>query len=441
MTQVAVNRAAAESIFRSAVAAADPYERVLSCTRQLKAFYEKGNFERLYVVGFGKAACAMARGVENEIPDLVRKGILITKDGYAQPTLAPRFQVFQAGHPVPDERGVEGAREIMSLARDADEKTLLLCLVSGGGSALFVMPAHGVTLQEKRLVTDMLLRAGASIEELNAVRKHLSMVKGGQLAALAYPASVISLILSDVIGDRLDVIASGPTVADPTTFEDALACLEKYRLLHRVPDSVRIFLSDGSTGIYADTPKDGDTVTDRARNCIIGSNKLALDAAIRRAGELGFDARILSDALCGEARTVAEMLAERALAEQCRMSDDSRPVCLLAGGETTVTVRGGGKGGRSTEMALAFGMAVEGRSNIVFLAAGTDGTDGPTDAAGALADGTTVRKGRIAGHSAEQYLLHNDSYTYFSQTGGLFVTGPTGTNVMDIDIALIGPET
>lgn len=395
----------------------------------------------MYVVGFGKAACAMARGVEKGIPDLVRTGILITKDGYAQSTLSPRFHVFQAGHPVPDERGVEGARKIMALAREADEKTMLLCLVSGGGSALFVMPADEVTLHEKQLVTDMLLRAGATIEELNAVRKHLSMVKGGQLAALAYPASVVSLILSDVIGDRLDVIASGPTVADPTTFGDALASLEKYSLLDRVPESVRIFLQDGAAGRYADTPKDGDVVMDRARNWIIGNNKLALDAAVQQARGLGFDARILSDALCGEARTVAEMLAQRALAEQRRMSNGSRPVCLLAGGETTVTVKGAGKGGRSTEMALAFGMAIEGRSNIVFLAAGTDGTDGPTDAAGAFADGVTVREGGIAGHSAEQYLLRNDSYTYFRETGGLFVTGPTGTNVMDIDIVLIGPET
>lgn len=438
-----MNRQLLEDVFGAALAAADPRRMVVGLGSRLHSFYREGGFKQLYVAGFGKAACAMAEGLEKTIPELITEGVLVTKDGHARGCrLSGRLAVFEASHPVPDERGVAASQRIMSLAEAADERTLFLCLISGGGSALFAMPVDSVTLREKRLVTDMLLRSGATIEELNTVRKHISRVKGGQLAAAAYPASVVSLILSDVIGDRLDVIASGPTVPDPSTFADVRAILEKYGLLDKVPGSVLELVEDGITGQRPETPKEGDRVFGRVKNIIIGSNKLSLDAASARAAALGFETRILSAALSGESRDVARMLAREAVLEQERLTKEGKGKrCLLCGGETTVTVNGTGNGGRNLEMALAFAMAIEGRENILFLSAGTDGTDGPTDAAGAVVDGGTVERRRKAGYRAEDYLHRNDSYNYFKGTKELLVTGPTGTNVMDVQIVLVSSPT
>jgi len=282
----------------------------------------------------------------------------------------------------------------------------------------------------------MLLKAGADIYELNTVRKHISAVKGGRLAETAQPATIISLILSDVVGDRVDMIASGPTAPDKTTYHDTLAVLRKYSLEGRLPTSIAEVLGKGIRGLLPETPKDDDPIFQKVSNIIIGSNKIATEAA-RKAAELsGYKTAVLSTELCGEASIVAEELARKALALKKALAPGDK-ACLIAGGETTVTVRGSGKGGRNTEFALVFGMEIKGFPGITFLSAGTDGTDGPTDAAGAFVDGQTVAKAAEAGIDAGMYLKNNDSYTFFSRTGDLFITGPTGTNVMDMQIILM----
>jgi glycerate-2-kinase len=305
-------------------------------------------------------------------------------------------------------------------------------MISGGGSALLVAPHEGITLPEKQQITQLLLRAGANIQELNTVRKHISRVKGGRLAELAYPARILSLILSDVIGDRLDVIASGPTAPDPTTFQDALGVIGRYDLADKIPEKVLGILMCGARGEIPETPKEKSQAFERVENIIVGSNKKAIEIAEREAAKRGYQVTILSSELQGEAREVGGWLARKAMA----MRDGSQ-ICLISGGETTVTVKGSGLGGRNMELALAFAQEIKGIRGITFLSAGTDGTDGPTDAAGAIVDGETITRAEAAGHSPEAYLENNDSYHFFKATGGLFLTGPTGTNVMDLQIVLI----
>jgi glycerate-2-kinase len=294
---------------------------------------------------------------------------------------------------------------------------------------LLVAPREGITLGDKQGLTDLLLKSGATINELNAVRKHLSMVKGGRLAQIAHPASIISLIVSDVIGDSLDVIASGPTAPDMSTYSDARAILEKYRLTHRVPKAILSMLEQGSQRKIAETPKQGDDIFENVQNIIVASNSTALAAAKAKAEELGFHTSIFSSTLQGEAREVARSLAHHILAANL-----TRPACALSGGETTVTVRGTGVGGRNTELALAFALEIDGVDGVTLLAAGTDGTDGPTDAAGAVVDGRTITRAKSMQLDAPAYLNNNDSYAFFRKTNDLLVTGPTGTNVMDIQI-------
>jgi len=425
-----------EDIFRAALAAADPARAVRRHAAEVRATYEREGHRRLVVAGFGKAAFVMARALREEWPDPVAAGAVVTKYGHADPAVRlPGIAVREAGHPVPDAPGVAATEEILRLA-DGEERTLFVNLVSGGGSALFVAPVAGVTLAEKQAVTGLLLRAGAEIHELNAVRKHLSRVKGGRWAARLHPARVFSLILSDVIGDRLDVIASGPTAPDPTTFDDAWAVLERRGLLGETPAAVRDVLDRGRRGEAPETPKPGDPVFDRVENRIIGSNRLALDAARRRAEALGYETRILTAELTGEAAEVGRDLA--AMARKVRR-EAGRPYCLLVGGETTVTVRGPGLGGRNLELALAFAAEIAGEAGIAMLSAGTDGTDGPTDAAGAVVNGETAIRARERGWAPETYLAHNDSYRFFERTGDLFITGPTGTNVMDVQAVLVYP--
>jgi len=430
-------------IFDAALAAANPYECVTRHIPYIGRIFKDGGFSRLLVVSFGKAAYLMAKAVSDQMPQSLSHGIVITKYGHTQEAaLSPVVELFEAGHPVPDENGLAATGSVIDLLKSADENTLVLCLISGGGSALFVDPFPPVTLTEKQEVTALLLKAGADIEELNAVRKHISLVKGGRLAELAYPARVISLILSDVIGDRLDVIASGPTAPDDSTFLRAIEVICKYGLRDRMPASVMNLLDSGAAGRLPETPKRGNPIFDHIENIIVGSNRKATEAARQKAVEMGFDATILSSELQGEARAVGKELAAKAreVAMAFLVSPSSaRPRCLICGGETTVTVRGTGKGGRNTELALAFALELEGFPGISFLSAGTDGTDGPTDAAGAFADGDTIRYARRDGHDPETYLANNDSYNFFSVEGGLFITGPTGTNVMDIQIILIDP--
>ena len=337
---------------------------------------------------------------------------------------------------LPDKNGLAGTGEIISLLKSADENTLVVCLISGGGSALLVAPHEDVLLEEKQQITDMLLKAGADINELNAVRKHISAVKGGRLAEIARPARIISLIVSDVIGDRLDVIASGPTAPDRTTYSDALNILVRYNLYDRSPRNIVKVLEKGADGLIPETPKAGSKIFERVDNIIISSNRTALKAAVQKAEELGFQAEVLSSGLTGEAREVCKWLAKKAV-EIKNANRSTLPYCLISGGETTVTVKGNGLGGRNMELALAFAIEIDGIDGITLLSAGTDGTDGPTDAAGAIVDGKTVESARSTGLRPEVYLNNNDSYNFFKNIDGLLITGPTGTNVMDIQVIII----
>ena len=426
-------------IFYTAVKEVDPYSLVLLFKEKVRSAYQLVHAKKLLIIGFGKAAVAMGHAVEDSLFDIVTEGILITKHGHSNKSLSLRkLKVLEAGHPIPDGHGYVGTAEVVRLLQKADENTLVLCLISGGGSALLVSPCGGITLQEKQTVSELLLRAGAEISELNTVRKHISAVKGGRLAELAYPARIISLILSDVIGDRLDVIASGPTAPDKTTFNDAHKVLEKYKLLDRIPESVRRVIDDGIKGRIPDTPKEGNPLLSAIENIIIGSNRIALNAAKQKAEESGFVAEIISSELQGEAREVGKWLAEKTKAIKDSIKQGGKASrCIISGGETTVTVKGKGLGGRNMELALVFAMEIDGIDGITFLSAGTDGTDGPTDAAGAIVDGRTVAAARTAGFDPEEYLNNNDSYNFFKKIDGLLITGPTGTNVMDVQIIIV----
>lgn len=418
----------------------DPYYAVLSQVPRILSTYRSGDFQKVFLVGFGKAAFLMANAVSDHAPDIITRGIIITKYGHTQgQKLSSNIEIYEAGHPVPDERGVEATRKAIEMLKVADEKTLILCLISGGGSALLVSPKTGLSLDDKQAVTNLLLKAGASISELNTVRKHISDIKGGRLAEYAYPAHVISLILSDVIGDSFDVIASGPTSPDSTTYAMARDVLKKYDLTAMVPMAVKDILDAGVAGKLADSPKDGNPIFSRVENIIVGSNTKAILAAERKAAELGYDTMILSTELTGEAADAARWLATHAIeVHKSLQKKHGKTTCLISGGETTVTVKGTGKGGRNTELALVFALETQGIQRITFLSAGTDGTDGPTDAAGAIVNEKTIQNASSFGLDPVAYLKNNDSYTFFSRTGELFMTGPTGTNVMDIQIILIG---
>jgi len=400
--------------------------------------YDLSAVERIWVVGGGKAATAMAAALVQilggRLPaGRLLAGLVVTKIGYADPNLdTGPVEVVEAGHPLPDDAGVQGAARIARLLASATERDLVLAVISGGGSALLTLPSAGLDLADLQETTDLLLRAGATIVELNAVRKHLSHIKGGGLARLAGKAPVISLILSDVVGDPVDVIASGPTAPDPTTFADAMAVLERYRLAGRVPRAVHRRLQAGLRGEVPETPKPGSALFARVHNLIVGSNRLAAEGAVRQARARGLDALLLSTFVEGEAREVARVAA--ALARELVGYDRpvSRPACLVWGGETTVTVSGQGKGGRNQELALAAALAMQGLPDVLLLALGTDGTDGPTDAAGAVATGQTVARAAALGLDPLAHLADNDAYPFFDALDDLIRTGPTGTNVNDL---------
>lgn len=439
------NTESAFEIFYSSLKAVDPFDSVKGYADKIRSVYGSGNFSKLIVIALGKAACPMAKAIEDSLGEIIDAGIMITKYGHCNPPIAPlekvgkegfaKIKIFEAGHPLPDENGVKGTDEIIKLLKDADEHTLVVCLISGGGSALLVSPYEGISLNEKREMTSLLLRAGGDINELNTVRKHLSKVKGGRLAKIAYPSKVISLILSDVIGDKLDIIASGPTSPDTTTYADSLKVLEKYGLIEKAPKIIIEVLQKGAKGLIPETPKKEDKIFHNVENIIIGSNKIAVDSARTKAKELGFQTEIISYDLTGEAKDAGKWLATKAKDSRGQGFEGSR--CLISGGETTVTVKGKGLGGRNMELALAFAMEIEGVDGVTLLSAGTDGTDGPTDAAGAIVDGETVKKAKAAGLGPVEYLANNDSYNFFRKIDGLFITGPTGTNVMDMQIVLL----
>jgi hydroxypyruvate reductase len=425
-------------IFRAALQAADPAQAVLRHVRMERESliagrhrYRLGEFQNIYVVGAGKASAKMAAAVESLLGRRIRGGVINTKYGHGGKLR--RIECRECGHPVPDRNGEAGALRIAGIANQAGENDLVICVISGGASALMPLPAPPVTLDEKQETTRLLLECGANIHEINCVRKHISLIKGGQLARLAYPATVLTLILSDVMGDDLDVIGSGPTVPDPSTFAEASAIFQKYDIAARAPAVVRQRIGSG----LAETPKPGDRIFKRVQNLIVGSNRLAVDAAAREARSLGFRVLALSTFLQGEAREVARVHA--AIAKEIRAA--GRPVrtpgCVISGGEPTVTVRGAGLGGRNQEFALAAALDIAGLEGVVVLSGGTDGTDGPTDAAGAVADGTTVARAELSGMNAARYLANNDSYRLFDALGDLIKTGPTGTNVADVQIVLV----
>ncbi len=430
------------AIFRAALKAADPMEAVLRLLRLERGSliagrrrYPLDQFANIHVVGAGKASATMARAVERLLGARVRGGLVNVKYGHL--ARLRRVELNECGHPVPDMAGVRGARRIAALARAAGERDLLLCLISGGGSALLPAPAEPVTLDEKQATTKLLLACGANIHEINAVRKHISTIKGGQLARLAAPATVVSLLLSDVIGDDLDVIASGPTAPDSSTFAAAQRILEKYSLFDQAPPAVRERLQRGARGEIPETPKPGDELFRRTQNLVVGSNRLAVDAAVSEARKLGYRTLVLSTLIEGETRDIARMHA--AIAREMAASGRplKPPACLISGGETTVTLHGDGLGGRNQEFALAAAVDLAGHDGVVVLSGGTDGTDGPTDAAGAIADGRTMARAAALGLDARHFLARNDSYHFFAPLGDLLKTGPTGTNVMDVRVLLV----
>jgi hydroxypyruvate reductase len=437
-------------IFDAALAAVDPYSAVLKAVRvedeQLHVGgvrYDLDAYDRIIVVGAGKATARMALAVESLLCERISSGLIIVKEEHTAPLTI--IEQVEASHPVPNEAGIAGTQRILDMVRAADENTLVICLLSGGASALLVATVEGVTLQDKQEATRLLLNAGASIFELNAVRKHLSSVKGGRLAQAAYPAQLVTLIISDVIGDPLDVIASGPTSPDQATFADAWNVIEKFGLQEKLPPRVSDYLQRGIAGQVPETVKENDPTLDNAHNEIIAGISQALTAATEKAGRLAYVSRTISDTLQGEARDAARFLAQAARAELDAMKPNERG-CLLCGGETTVTVRGTGKGGRNQEFALAFALEIEGLRGVSLLSAGTDGSDGPTDAAGAMVDGNTASRARRLGLDPLRYLDNNDAYTFFQQFDAAsgahchIKTGPTGTNVMDIQIVQLIKE-
>jgi hydroxypyruvate reductase len=413
------------TIFRAALAAADPAVAVARYLSRRKL----DRYRRVYVLGAGKAGASMARAAERILGRRIAAGLINVKYGHTVPLR--RIELNECGHPVPDEAGARGAARIADLAASAGPDDLVLCLISGGGSALLPLPAEGITLEEKQATTRQLLACGANIHEINALRKHISRIKGGQLARLAAPAAVESLLLSDVIGDNLDVIGSGPTAPDASTFADVQTIVAKYKL--KLPASVREHLALGLRGEIPETPKPGDPLFDRVRNTVIGSNRLALEAAAKAARKLGYRTLILSSEIQGETREIARMHA--AIAAEIRRTGHpiKPPACIITGGETTVTLRGQGLGGRNQEFVLAAAIDIACLDNVLIFSAGTDGTDGPTDAAGAIADGRTLSRNP----DAPRYLESNDSYHYFEPLGDLIKTGPTNTNVMDVRLILV----
>ncbi len=436
-------RCDALSIFKKALEAADAgnavrrhFTRAGSRVTVGSHQIDLSGFELIFLVSVGKAAIPMARAVEEIAGNDLDGALIVTKQGHASDTLR-LGQAIHAGHPIPDAAGLAAARKIHRLAESLAARDLLIAAISGGASALVAAPADSVTLGAKQQTTDLLLRAGATIQQLNTVRKHISFLKGGGLAKLAFPATVISLLLSDVIGDPLDVIGSGLTAPDPSTYADALRVLEEFDLLGRVPRSIEAHLLDGVAGRISETPKPGDPVFERVHNVVVGSNRLAIEAAAQEAFRLGYRPLILSSSIEGEAREGALLHAQIVREIVASGKPIPRPACILSGGETTVTVRGTGKGGRNQEFALAAAQSIAGLENVLILSAGTDGSDGPTDAAGAFATGTTIWRAQSLGLNAAEYLARNDSYRFFEALGDLLITGPTGTNVMDVHVMLV----
>ncbi len=397
--------------------------------------YDLTNYRNIYIVGGGKAGAPMAKAMEDILGERISEGLVIVKYGHGEETR--KVKVLEAAHPIPDENGVQHTKELLNLLRRSQENDLVVCLLSGGGSALMIAPAEGVTLQEKQELTRHLLECGASIDEINTLRKHVSAIKGGRLAKVAYPSTVICLILSDVVGDNLSTIASGPTYPDGTTFSDCLEILERYGIKEKISKAIIAYLEMGCGNQEEETLKRGNPALERTENIIVGSNIQALQSARAKAETLGFNTLILSSSIEGETKDVAKVHA--AIAKEIIASENpiKKPACILSGGETTVKIEGTGKGGRNQEFALAAAIEIEGIKGVTILCAGTDGNDGPTDAAGAIVDGDSISRALKKGLKVRDFLDNNDSYNFFSIQGDLLKTGPTKTNVMDLRILLV----
>ncbi len=437
-------RGLALNALEAALEAADP-RAIIKSKVQLKEnllqigekAFNLGKFRNIYVVGGGKASGAMAEALEEVLGGHITDGTVNILHGTSHQFETQRIRLHEAGHPVPDEAGVEGTQRILDVADRADEKDLLICLISGGGSSLMPCPRGEITLLDKKRITEALLKSGATINEFNAVRKHISDFKGGWLAKRAYPATVVSLLLSDVVGDPLDVIASGPTVPDTTTFRDAIWVLKKYGLWDQAPKSVIKTLLDGERRIIPETPKADDAAFKKVHNIVVGNVRSAGLAALNQLRNNGLHTLLLTSFMEGEARHVGAMFAS--ITREIGVSGNpvSKPAGIVIGGETTVTVTGKGKGGRNQEIALSAALKIGGLEGVVVASINTDGLDGPTDAAGALADGKTILRAQKLNLNAEDFLMNNDSYVFFSKLGDLIFTGPTGTNVNDISVIVV----
>jgi hydroxypyruvate reductase len=392
--------------------------------------YDLDSYQHVYLVGCGKAGAPMAAAVKEILGDRLSGGVVVVKEGHA--TQVHGVEILEAGHPIPTQASVNSTNRLVKYIQDARPEDLVICVISGGGSALLTSPAQGITLDEVQGLTGQLLASGASIHEVNTVRKHIDIVKGGGLAALIAPATVITLILSDVDGDPIDRIASGPTAPDPSTFKDAWGVFERYDLLDKIPQSIARRIKEGVAGSTADTPKPGDSLFRTVHNVIVGSNRQAALAALDQASKEGFMTLLLTTHLSGEARQVSGVLS--AIGRQIIETGEplQPPACIVAGGETTVTIRGKGRGGRNQEIALAAVNALGDLERIVLVAMGTDGGDGPTDAAGAVTTGETLRRALASNFDPAAYLANNDAYTFFDALGDLLKPGPTLTNVNDL---------
>lgn len=395
--------------------------------------FDLSTIKNIYVVGAGKASAAMAQTIEHILGSRISEGHIITKYEHSVPLKF--IETTEAGHPVPDDNGIKGTGKILTIVKKADKDDLVICLISGGGSALLADVPDGCTLDDLKKVSSILLKTGANITEMNCIRKHLSAVKGGQLSKTAAPARVVSLILSDVIGDPLDVIASGPTAPDPSTFADAISIISKYKIESEIPEHILMTLKDGLENKRQETLKKSDDILQLTSNFIIGTNKLALNTAKEKAESLGYDSHIVTNNLDTDVTEVASYITE--LAKHVRNQKTSKKTCLLFAGEPTVKVKGGGLGGRNQHLALLAAVLIKDLPGITMLSGGTDGSDGPTDATGAVVDSLTLQKASDLGLNPEHYIDNSDSYNFFKQAGGLIITGPTQTNVMDLMVALI----
>ncbi len=428
-------KAIALDIIETGLEAANPYSSVLNTLTALSKEIE--SFKKIVVIGFGKASYKMALACEKILGEKIFDGAIIVPKGSIKFPELKKIRILEGTHPVPTEINVNSAKTLLEISKGLTSEDLVICLISGGGSALFTYPAEGITLEDKQEMTRLLLAAGSTIQEINCIRKHISGVKGGQLARHVYPANLISLILSDVVGDDLSSIASGPTSPDPYTFKDVYILFEKYHLIDKVPKNIMKRVRDGLEGKVQDTPKPGDRIFERVKNIIVANNIGALKAMEEKAKSYGLNTMILTSYLEGEAREVGRVIASIAKQIVNQRGPIHPPCAIFFGGETTVTLKGNGRGGRNQEIALAVAIAIKGLPNTVFASIGSDGIDGNSDAAGAIVDGQTIEDALQKNLSPIKYLENNDSNTFLKQVNSLIYTGPTGTNVNDLSILLV----